>query len=131
MKITKQEIENLDLKTVLMCAHWLYDSNRRNGLADTIGRQTKAKTEYNRAMAACRKHCLDRILDLAEYIAGRRQCAETIDLITCPTCDNCAWPITQNCGDEYTNLCGQCAGVYLTGDRAADYINQKNKEVKQ
>jgi hypothetical protein len=125
MKITRQQIEALDTQTLLNAVDWLFDSNRRFELSGTIGRMSKAKAEYERAMTACRKHCLERLLYLAEASAGSANIADTVEVWPCPRCDSCGWPVIQNCGDEYTNLCPVCAGVYHTGTDAAEYIKQK------
>ena len=130
MKITKQQIKNLDVQTLTAAIDWLFDSNRRFALSGAVGRMSKSKTEYEMAMNNCRKHCLERLVHLFEIASGRADCAESFDLLTCPRCDSCGCPIIQNYGDEYSNLCKCCAGVYLTGDDAVEFIKQKTKEVK-
>lgn len=122
MKITKKQIEALDTQTLLNAVDWLFDSNRRFELSAGIGRQSKAKAEYERALAACRKHCLEHLLYLAEASAGRVQIADAVEVIPCPRCDSCGWPVIRNCGDEYSILCPVCAGVYHTSATAAENI---------
>lgn len=131
MKITKEQIRSLDQATLINAIDWLFDSNKRLDLAGSIGHQSKIKAEYNRSLAACRRHCLEMMIRLAEYASGRADCADEIDLMTCPRCDCCGWPVIENCGDEYSILCHRCSGVCMTGQDAVDYINKKaTQEVK-
>lgn len=129
-KITKTQIKNLDVQTLLTAADWLFDANRRFEMCENGGRMSKNKAEYLRALSSSRRHCVDLILTLAECASGRRECADEIDLITCPRCDSCSWPVIENYGDEYSILCRGCAGEYHMGLDAIEYIKQKNKEVK-
>lgn len=128
MSITKRQIQDLDTATLLAAVDWLYDSNKRLNMSGTIGRQSKAKQEYERALRASRDHCLEMLMTLAEIAAGRRDCADSVALMTCPRCDSCGWPVIRNYGDEYSILCPTCAGVYKTGVDAVEYINKQSNK---
>lgn len=125
MQITKKEVQSLDIKTLETAIDWLFDSNRRFALSSAVGRMSKSKIEYETAMNNCRRHCLERLVHLFELASGRADCADAFSLLACPRCDSCGCPIVQNYGDEYSNLCKRCAGVYLTGDAATEFIKQK------
>lgn len=132
MKIQKSELMNLDQKTLTMAIDWLYDYNKRLDLASTVcercGRVSKVKQEYNRALAACRRECLESLIRLAEYASGRVPVADEVNNMTCPRCDCCGWPVGENFGDQYSTLCRRCSGVYMTGQAAVDYIKQESNK---
>ena len=127
MKITKNQIKELDMATLLFVADWINDYSRRLEMACATGKKSKAKEEYDRALAACRRGCLRMVLRLAEYAGGSVECADEITLIPCLRCDCCGWPITENCGDEYSVLCAECAGGFQMGSDAVEYIKNKTK----
>ena len=132
MKIEKNELMNLDQRTLKTVIDWLYDYNKRLDLAASIcercGRVSKVKQEYNRALAACRRECLESLIRLSEYATGRVDVADKTELMTCPRCDCCGWPVGENFGDSYSTLCRRCSGVYMTGQAAVNYINQKTNQ---
>lgn len=135
MKVEKSELMNLDQGTLKTVIDWLYDYNKRRDLASTVGERcghvSKVKQEYNRALAACRRECLESLIRLSEYATGRVGVDDKIDLMTCPRCDCCGWPVGDNFGDSYSTLCRRCSGVCMTGQDAVDYINKKaTQEVK-
>lgn len=125
MKITKQQLKNLDLDTVLAVVDWLHDYSRRLELSGSCAKKSKAREEYDRALASCRRGCMRMVNRLAEYAAGRADCAEEMEIFACPRCDSCGWPVIENAGDQYSILCPVCAGQYKTGSAAADFIKNK------
>lgn len=123
MKITKAQIKSLDIATLTNVIDWLYDSNWRQNQADKIGRQTKITEIRNSAAADARHHCLCMLHQLLRFANGTTDCADEMDLITCPRCDICGGPAVNNYGDNYTIVCCNCQKQYHAGAAAADYIN--------
>ena len=47
-------------------------------------------------------------------------------------CDCCGRTIDKNYGDAFSYLCADCAGVFMTGNQAKEYIETKGtKNEKQ
>ena len=47
-------------------------------------------------------------------------------------CDCCGRIIDKNYGDAFSYLCADCAGVFMTGNKAKEYIETKGtKNEKQ
>ena len=109
MKITREEIKKMDAATLINAVHWLYDTTRRLELSSNIGRQSKAQSERLHNEINTRKRCMSDLLALAGIVTGRRDMAPEINIITCPVCDSCGWPVIENHGDDFSILCETCA----------------------
>lgn len=68
MKYTKQDILNLDAKTIDFCARWLWDTVKRFRLTDDLAK-TKARRELNHA----RTEAIANAVDMLEILRGYNQ----------------------------------------------------------
>ncbi len=125
MKITKEQVQNMDTATITNAIHWLYDTYRRFEIGDAP--KSKKQQLQSEAWREAWREALESLTNLLAYNTGARPIAEVVNVWTAPLCDHCGAPAPINHGDVFTTLCDQCGHLYHMGADAKDYIEIKAK----